>query len=175
MSKTSGPVSIITSFAFREEYVPELEGMVVTARQHHPDWPIVTGKGPTPGFGLPTLDVESPAGRQQWGLPISLHLDGSVNDWRKITKMKAWWIARVWHTFGHLAGRFKRVVWIDADARINGPLDMQCHLESEVIAGAWWRDSRHPGYDTIVSSLLLFQGSRTGLWRVFLTNGPKPV
>ena len=90
---------------------------------------------------------------------VALNLDGSVDDWRKITKMKAWWIARIWHTFGHLAGAFNRLLWIDADARLNGPLDIELGSAAEVIAGAWWRDARHPGYDTIASGLLLFQGS----------------
>src|SRR5436853_474471 len=142
VKKTDQVPVVLTAFAFREEYFAELEGMVTSARQHHPDWLIVTGKGPVPGFEAPTLDVESPTGRHQWSLPVSLDLDGSVNDWRKITKMKAWWIARVWHTFGHLAGDFKRVLWIDADARVNGPLDIELDLQSEVVAGAWWRDAR---------------------------------
>jgi hypothetical protein len=153
---------LLTSFAFREEYFSELEGMVASVREYHPNWRIVTGKGPVQGFELPTLDVESPEGKHQWSLPVSLNLDGSVDDWRKITKMKAWWLARVWHSFGHLTGGFKRLLWIDADARINGPLDIELSLESEVIAGAWWRDARHPGYDTIASGLLLFQGSSHG-------------
>ena len=153
---------VLASFAFREEYFAELDGMVASVREHHPDWFIVTGKGPVSGFDLPTLEVESPAGSYQWSLPVALNLDGSVDDWRKITKMKAWWIARVWHTFGHLAGDFKRLLWIDADARLNGPLDIELDSAAEVIAGAWWRDARHPGYDTIASGLLLFQGSSQG-------------
>lgn len=153
---------VLTSFAFREEYSLELDGMVASVRQHHPEWQIVTGKGPVSGFEFPTLDVESPAGRHQWSLPVSLNLDGSVDDWRKITKMKAWWLARVWHSFGQLAGDIRRILWIDADARINGPLDIELDSEVEAIAGAWWSDARHPGYDTIASGLLLFQGSRQG-------------
>jgi hypothetical protein len=153
---------VLTSFAFREEYFPELDGMVASVKQHHPNWFIVTGKGPLNGFELPTLEVQSPKGKQQWSLPVPLNLDGSVDDRRKITKMKAWWIARVWHSFGHLAGDFKRILWIDADARVNGPLDIELHTESEVIAGAQWSDARHPGLNSIATGLLLFQGAAAG-------------
>jgi hypothetical protein len=136
--------------------------MVASAKDHHPNWIIVTGKGPLDGFKLPTLEVLSPLGIQQWSLPVPLNLDGSVDDRRKITKMKAWWIARVWHSFGHLTGNSSRILWIDADARVNGPLDIALDSESEVIAGAWLRDARYPGYDTIAGALLFFQGSRSG-------------
>lgn len=154
--------AILTSFAYREEYFPEIEGMLATAREHHPNWFIVTGKGPVSGFELPTLDVQSPLGKQQWSLPISLSLNSGVDDWRKITKMKAWWIARVWHSFGDLTGDSKRILWLDADARMKGPLDIQLDPASEVIAGAWWRDARYPGYDTILSGVLLLQGFSRG-------------
>ncbi|HEY6252890.1 MAG TPA: hypothetical protein VI685_23270 [Candidatus Angelobacter sp.] len=151
---------VLTSFAFREEYFPELEGMVASVKEHHPDWFIVTGKGPVKGFELPTLDVQSPLGTQQWSLPVPLNLDGSWNDWRKITKMKAWWIARVWHSFGHLAGDCKRILWIDADAWVNGPLEIELDPESEVIAGAWDSDPRQPGFEEVIlSGFLLLQGS----------------
>lgn len=151
---------VLTSFAYREEYFPELDGMVASAKEHHPNWFIVTGKGPVSGFELPTLDVQSPLGTQQWSLPVPLNLDGSVDDWRKITKMKAWWITRVWHSFGHLAGDFKRILWIDADARVNGPLDIELDSESEVIAGAWEINPNQPGFEEcIASGFLLLQGS----------------
>lgn len=153
---------VLTSFAFREEYFSALDGMLATAKEHHPHWFIVTGKGPVSGFELPTLDVQSPLGKQQWSLPVSLNPNASVDDWRKITKMKAWWIARVWHSFGELTGDSKRILWIDADARVNGPLDIELDPESEVIAGAWLRDARYPGYDTIAGGLLLFQGASSG-------------
>ena len=153
---------VLTSFAFREEYFPELDGMLATAKQHHPRWSFVIGKGPVPGFELPTLEVQSPLGRQQWSLPVPLNLDGSTDDWRKITKMKAWWIARIWHSFGDLVGNSNRILWIDADARVNGSLDIELDPDSEVIAGAWSRDARYPGYDTIAGGLLLFQGSSSG-------------
>ena len=41
--------AVLTSFAYREEYFPELDGMLATVRQHHPDWKIVTGRGPVAG------------------------------------------------------------------------------------------------------------------------------
>ena len=152
---------VLTSFAFREEYFSELDGLVATAKEHHPNWFIVTGKGPVSGFELPTLDVQSPLGKEQWSLPVPLNLDGSVDDWRKITKMKAWWIDRVWHSFGDLvAGDFRRVLWIDADARVNGPLDFELDAESEVIAGAWESNAHQPGFEEcIASGFLLLQGS----------------
>jgi hypothetical protein len=153
---------VLTSFAYREEYLPELEGMLSTARKHHPHWLFVVGKGPVAGFELPTFDVHSPLGRQRWSLPVPLHLDGSANDWRKIAKIKGWWITRVWHSFGHLSGDIKRILWLDADARVNGPLDIELHSAVELLAGAWWRDPRYPGYETIASGLLLFQGSSNG-------------
>jgi hypothetical protein len=153
---------VLTSFAFREEYFSELDGMIASARRHHPNWFIVAGKGPVPGFESPTLDVESPTGKHQWSPPVSLHLDGTINDWRKITKMKAWWIAKVWQSFGHLTGDFRRLLWIDADARINDPLDIEIALESEILAGAKWRDGRYLGHNTISSALLLFQGASRG-------------
>ncbi|HKD15202.1 MAG TPA: hypothetical protein VKE71_11780 [Candidatus Angelobacter sp.] len=154
---------VLTSFAFREEYFPELDGMLATVKQHHPRWSFVIGKGPLSGFELPTLEVQSQLGRQKWSLPISLNLDGSADDWRKITKMKAWWIARVWHSFGHLTGDCNRILWIDADARMNGPLDIELDPEVEVVAGEWLRDTRYPGYDTISGGLLLFQGASAGI------------
>lgn len=162
IKKTDQLPVVLTSFAFREEYFSELEEMLATAKHHHPRWFFVVGKGPVAGCEFPTLEVRSAVGRQQWSLPVSLDLDGSVDDWRKITKMKAWWIARVWHSFGDLVGDCKRVLWIDADARMNNPLDVELDPESEAIAGAWWRDARYPGYDTIAGGLLLFQGSSSG-------------
>jgi len=153
--------SVLTSFAYRSEYFPELEGLLETVKEHHPDWQVVTGRGPVPGFELPTLEVDSPAGRDRWSLPVGLNLDGTVDDWRKITKMKAWWLTRVWHEFG-IAGDRKRLVWMDADSRLNGPLDIELEPETETIAGAWWSDARHPGYESIASGLLLFQGRSLG-------------
>jgi hypothetical protein len=150
---------VFTSFAFREPYFSVLEGLVAGVKEHHPDWRIVTGKGPVNGFELPTLDVQSPLGTEQWSLPVPLNLDDTWDDWRKITKMKAWWIARVWHSFGHLAGDCKRILWIDADATVNGPLEIELDPEREVIAGAWDNDPRQSGFeDVILSGFLLLQG-----------------
>src|SRR5262245_13916895 len=92
--------AVLTCFAYRSEYVQEMEGMLATIRDHHADWSVGIGKGPVSGFELPTLDVESPIGKCQWTLPVSLDLDGSENDWRKITRMKGWWMAQVWRSFG---------------------------------------------------------------------------
>jgi hypothetical protein len=153
---------VLTSFAYREEYFPELEGMLATAKKHHPDWLFVVGKGPITELDPPTLDIQSPLGSHRWSLPVSLNLDGSVNDWRKIAKMKGWWINHVWHSFGHLSGDVKRLLWLDADARMNGPLDIELHSAIELIAAPWWRDPHYPGHETLASSLLLFQGSRNG-------------
>lgn len=150
---------VFTSFAYREQYFSVLEGLVAGVKEHHPDWFIVTGKGPAKGFELPTLDVQSPLGTEQWSLPVPLNLDDSWNDWRKITKMKAWWIARVWRSFGHLAGDCKRILWIDADATVNGPLQIELDPEREVIAGAWDSDPRQPGFEEVIlSGFLLLQG-----------------
>jgi hypothetical protein len=150
---------VFTSFAFREPYFSVLEGLVASVKEHHPNWCIVTGKGPLKGFELPTLDVQSPLGTEQWSLPVPLNLDDTWDDWRKITKMKAWWIARVWHSFGHLAGDCRRILWIDADATVNGPLGIELDSEREVIAGAWDNDPRQPGFeDVILSGFLLLQG-----------------
>src|SRR6185369_5013051 len=89
---------ILTSFAYREEYFPELDGMLATIREHHPDWQIVTGRGPVPGYNTPTLEVESTFSltRQRWSLPVSLDLNGTQNDWYRIAKMKGWWVTQVW-------------------------------------------------------------------------------
>ena len=153
---------VLTSFAYREQYFAELDGLLATVREHHPDWPIVTGRGPVSGFELPTMEVESPLGKCHWSLPVPFNLDGSMDDWRKINKMKAWWLAEVFSHFGHLANHCRRVLWIDADARLNGPLDIELDPETEVVAGPWWRDPRHPDYESIAGGFLLFQGLSKG-------------
>lgn len=153
---------VLTSFAYRSEYFYELDKMVATVREHHPDWQIVLGRGPSAALDLPTLEVHSPSGKSHLPLPALLNLNGTVDDWRKITKIKAWWIDHVWHKFGHLAGKHFRLLWIDADARVNGPLEIEVDTEAEVIAGTWCSDMRHPGYTTITSGFLYLQGSPGG-------------
>ncbi|HYL98670.1 MAG TPA: hypothetical protein VEZ90_06925, partial [Blastocatellia bacterium] len=101
---------VFTCFAYRPEYVAELDGLLPTIRKHHPDWPIVAGRGPIDGYELPTLEVESPAGKLYWSLPVPLNLERTVDDWRKITRMKAWWIGEVWHKFAGFAGPRRRLL-----------------------------------------------------------------
>lgn len=159
--------AVLTSFAYREEYFPEIEGMLATIKEHHPDWPIIVGRGPVSGFELPTLEVESPAGKFHWSLPVLLNLSSANEDWRKITMMKGWWLARVWQDLNLLCpprdSQLNRVVWLDADARLNGPLDIILEPQAEVIAGAWCHDDPHlPGYAHILSGLLVLQGGKQG-------------
>ena len=156
--------AILTCFAYREEYFAEMEGMLATIREHHPDWPIVVGRGPVPGFDMPTLEVESPSGKCLWTLPVSLNIEGTIDDYYRITMIKGWWVAQVWHKFGDLvAGHRKRVVWTDADNRFNGPLDIEFEREAEVVAGLWAHDSEDSNQDTICSGLLFFQGAMQGV------------
>lgn len=155
--------AVLTCFAYRREYFREMEGMLATIKEHHPNWPIVVGRGPVNGYDMPTLEVESPAGKCHWTLPVPLDLDGSENDWLKVVRVKGWWISQVWHVFGNLiAGKQNRVVWSDADARFNGPLDVALEPDAEIIAGPWWYDRENKGLDTICSGLLVFQGSAQG-------------
>jgi len=150
--------AVLTSFAYREEYFPELDGMIARVRKHHPQWWLVTGKGPVPDCECPTLRVESPAGEFHWSLPVSFHLDGTENDWLRIVWMKAWWVAQVWHQFGNVAGvHTNRVVWMDADARLNGPLDILLEPEKEIVAGPWATLDDH-----ILTGLVVFQGAKGG-------------
>jgi hypothetical protein len=158
---------ILTSFAYREEYFSELAGMLVTVQQHHPNWHIVTGRGPLPGYATPTLEVESSSAKCHWSLPVSLDLDGSENDWYRIAKMKGWWLAQVWHNFGNLINSsHNRVLWLDADGRLNGPLDFEVEPESEAVAGVWWTDAGTPQHQHhVCGGLLMFQGTRNGIMR----------
>src|SRR5262252_7186613 len=154
---------LFTCFAYRQEYVAELDVMLPTIRKHHPDWPIVAGRGPIDGYELPTLEVESPAGKlHHLSLPVPLNLDGGLDDWRKITRMKAWWIGEVWHKFAGLVGPWRRVLWIDADARLLGPLDIELESEAEVIAGPYYVDPDDPDDFMMESGLLFFQGAEGG-------------
>src|ERR1044071_2448989 len=159
--------AVITSFAYRSEYFPELDSMLVTVKEHHPSWSIVAGKGPVAGFDLPTIEVDSPSGKYYWSLPVLLGLGNYENDWRKITMMKGWWMAQVWQNLKQICAfhdhQPNRVIWLDADARLNAPLDIVLAPENEVIAGPWcYNDYQKPGYEHICSGMLLFQGSQQG-------------
>lgn len=156
--------AVLTSFAYRKEYFPEIEGMLATVREHHPDWRLVTGRGPIAGVDSPTLDVESPYGRSRWTLPVPFELDGSERDWHRIVFMKGWWIAEVWRQFGALLdSRVRRVIWLDADGRLNGPLDLEVEPNAEVFASPWWTHPQTPEAEHhVCSGLLLFQGASGG-------------
>jgi hypothetical protein len=156
--------AVLTSFAYREEYFPELDGMLATIREHHPDWIIVTGRGPLSGYNTPTLEVESPIGKCRWSLPIALDLDETNRDWLRINHMKAWWVAQVWHNLGSLLpSPYRRVIWFDADGRLNAPLDFEVEPESETVAGVWWTDPGIPeDQHHICGGLLMFQGVKSG-------------
>jgi hypothetical protein len=156
--------AVLTCFAYRNEYFAEMENMLVTIREHHPDWPIVVGRGPVSDVERPVMEIESPSGKSLWTFPLRIELDGSENDWRKLTRMKAWWMAEVWRNFGSLTGANQhRIVWLDADARLNGPLDIELEPETETVAGPWWYDPKNSDHDTICTSLLVFQGSKGGV------------
>lgn len=158
----------LTSYGYRSEYIRELDGMIPTVREHHPGWPLVVGRGPIADFDMPTLEVEFPAGKCHWSLPVPLNLEGSreasERDWARIAFMKPWWIAEVWRNLRMLAQLpGNRLIWLDADARLNGPLDIELDPIAEVIAGPWWAPQ-----DTIAAEhhicggLLVFQGAPDG-------------
>lgn len=154
--------AVITSFAYREAYFPELDGMLATMRKHHPAWHVVVGKGPVSGFDAPTFEVTSPQHSFQWSLPVSFQLDGSEKDWHRIVFMKGWWMAQVWHQLSTFASSdIRRIIWLDADGRLNGPLDVELDAEAEVIASPWWTGTPEPEHH-ICSGLLIFQGRRGG-------------
>lgn len=156
--------AVVTCYAYRQEYIEEMEGMLVTIKEHHPDWPIVIGRGPVAGFDRPTFEVESDGEKFNWTLPVSLYLDGSEQDFLRICFIKAWWIAQVWHRLGDLVGADRnRLVWTDADARFNGPLDIELDPNDEAIAGPWWSDPEDPDHEHICGGLLLFQGVKQGI------------
>jgi hypothetical protein len=161
--------TVLTSYAYRAEYIRELEGMVPTIQEHHPDWPIVTGKGPVSGFAMPTLEVESPAGKCHWSLPVPLNLNGSressEEDWAKVALMKPWWIAEVWRNLNKLTQwTHRRLVWLDADARLNGPLDIELDSDAEVIAAPWWmRQGTPPEEQHLCGGMIILQGMPGGI------------
>jgi hypothetical protein len=158
--------TVVTSFGYRTEYVNELEGLIPTVHEHHPDWPIVAGRGPVTDFEMPTLEVDSPAGKYHWSLPVPLDLESSIEaserDWAKIALMKPWWIAEVWHNLQKfLPTPVKRLIWLDADSRLNGPLDIELEPDAEIVAGPWWPGQDWWPQEHICGGFLLFQG-RTG-------------
>jgi hypothetical protein len=164
MKKIDHLHAILTSFAYRSEYFPELDGMLETVREHHPDWPIVVGRGPVAGYDLPTLEVDSPSGKYFLTLPIPLNPGNYENDWRKIAMMKGWWMSQVWQQCGSVFGpEPNRVLWLDADARLRGALDIEIPDIPEVIAAPWcFDDYQKPGYSHICSGMVFFQGARHG-------------
>ena len=159
--------TVLTSFAYGDDYFAEMEGMIETARDHHPNWSIVVGRGPVPGYELPTFEVESPAGRHHWSLPVPLNLEnrrGSDTDFDKICFMVGWWVARVWREFGQFAGdNLRRVVYSDVDNRFNDAMDIELDPASEVIASPWWHETEYfDGKGMLSTCLALFQGSKGG-------------
>jgi hypothetical protein len=160
--------TVVTSFGYRTEYVNELNGLIPTVREHHPDWPIVAGRGPVTDFEMPTLEVESPAGTGHWSLPVRLDLESSIEaserDWAKIALMKPWWIAEVWNNLNDfLRAPINRLVWLDADSRLNGPLDIELDPDAEVLAGPWWPGQDWWPQEHICGGFLLFQGRPGGV------------
>jgi hypothetical protein len=141
--------------------------MLATIRKHHPEWHLVVGKGPIPGIEHPAFEVESPWSKSRWSLPVSFELDGSERDWHRIVFIKGWWMSEVWHQFGSLVDSDqRRIVWLDADGRLNGPLDVELETDAEVIASPWWLDGDPSIPDAephICSGLLIFQGMKGGL------------
>lgn len=156
--------SALTSFGYRDEYVAELDGLIATVREHHPDWPIVIGRGPVPGFDVPTLEVDSPKGKYYWTCPALPGAGECKSEWLRGCMMKPWWIARVWHAFGDLVDLPQsRVVWTDADSRLNCALDFELDPEAETLVGAWATDPDNPEYYAICGGTLLFQGETGGV------------
>ena len=137
--------AVLTSFAYREEYFPELEGMLATARKHHPTWHLVTGRGPVSGFKGTALEVESPQGNSRWTLPVPFELDGSLNDWLRIVWMKAWWVAQVWHQFGSLGSMpINRVIWLEKGRIVMDGEDVPAIIDAYVQASGGERRERTP-------------------------------
>jgi len=160
--------AVLTSYGYRSEYVRELEGMIPTVREHHPDWPIVVGRGPVSGLEMSTLEVEFPSGKCHWSLPVPLNLEenreASERDWAKIALMKPWWIAEVWHNLKKLTqSPHNRLIWLDADSRLNGPLDIELDPDAEIVAGPWWAGQDWLPEEHICGGFLFFQGRSGGI------------
>lgn len=155
--------AILTSFAYGEAYLPELEEMLATIRRHHPTWHLVTGRGPVSGFKGAAFVVESPQGSCRWTLPVPFEPHDSLSDWLRISWMKAWWLAQVWDQFGNLGNiHVNRMIWLDADSRLNGPLDILLEPKKEVVAGVWGGEEGTAD-DHILSGFLVLQGSKAGV------------
>lgn len=154
--------TVLTCFALRQEYMQELKALLLTVKRYHPDWPVVIGRG-TIADRKVVFEVDAPDGKCQWIAPVLLELDGSQDDWRRVTRLKAWWVSQVWSYYGAIVDPLRlRVVWLDADARLNGPLDFTVDPDIELVAGPWWIDPEGIAPDTIASGLLLFQGCKAG-------------
>ena len=159
--------TIMTTFAYGDEYFAELEGMLANIKEHHPNWRFVIGRGPTRGYELPTFEVESPVGATHWTIPRALDLDGrrgSDWDFDRVCLMAGWWVARVWHEFAHLSGtNCYRLLYSDVGNRFNGPLDVELEQGAEVVASPWWHEADYfDGKGMLCTCLLLFQGSKEG-------------
>lgn len=156
--------AVFTTFAYGESYLRAAERMLATVRQHHGGWPTVIGRAlPAPGEPL-VLEVEAEGSRERWSVPVALALDGvGDDDWRKITRLKGWWLAEVWRWCVR-SGRPGpiRIVWLDVDAWLHQPLDVRVDPGAEVVAGPWWIDPDGLGRDTITSGFLLLQGAPAG-------------
>jgi hypothetical protein len=153
---------VLTSFAYRREYFAELKGMLATVEEFHPDWTKVIGLGPVADVEGARLAVVAGGEAYEWTLPVPLRLDGE-NDWRLITRMKAWWIRMAWnHSVAVAGGGPVRLIWLDADARLNGRLDFAVDPEAELIASPWYIDKRF-AYQTLTTGLILLQGRPGGM------------
>jgi hypothetical protein len=158
---------VLTSFAYRSQYAPLLNDMRAIAQEYHPTWPVIAGRGPVDGEEG-SFAVDLPWARERWNLPVALRLDESENDWRKITMIKGWWLQEVWKSCARFSGSdILRVVWMDADSRLNRPLDFELEPDAEIVAGPWWDSvvEKYPmafPYATIASGTLVFQGKPAG-------------
>lgn len=164
--------TVLTCFVLRDEYFPELDGMLATVKRHHPRWPCVIGRGVLTDDGGARFDVEAPSGQSRWTLPVRLNLGGGEDDWRKITRIKGWWLSKVYDLAVLADPAVRRVLWLDADGRLNAPLDIELDPLAEAIAAPWWFNPNDSTYDTITTGLLLLQGASRGpvakilsLWR----------
>ena len=149
---------VLTSFGYRDEYLLEMEGMLATADEQHAAWPQIIGRGRANG----ELEVTAGGDVWRWILPVPLRLDGE-NDWRLVTRVKGWWVAMAWKYAAQRADDgMVRVLWLDADARLNGPLDFELDPSVELIASPWYCDARYD-YETLTTGMVLFQGKAGGL------------